>query len=176
MHAASVHPEPGSNSLKIYYIRFRVIYILELYSSFFYFLSFSQCVLTRFLYTILCSKFCCSIFKDRCANKLPCSRLFYYTIHIPFCQDFFKTFLSFFQLFSKESVYYMHQRAFSPLLLGCSISIPLRKGLVKGFFRFFSKKFVFRHTVAHIQKTQALYVQNSQIPSVFNIRDRKSVV
>ena len=110
MHAASVHPEPGSNSLKIYYIRFRVIYfVLELYLSFFYFLSFSQCVLTRFLYTILCSKFCCSIFKDRCAvQAFPVSD-FVIILHLfAFVKTFFKTFSSFLKFFdavtSKKAV------------------------------------------------------------------------
>ena len=43
MHAASVHPEPGSNSLKIYYIRFRVIYFLELILAILLFEFFSMC-------------------------------------------------------------------------------------------------------------------------------------
>ena len=43
MHAASVHPEPGSNSLKIYYIRLSVIYFLELILAFLLFEFFSMC-------------------------------------------------------------------------------------------------------------------------------------
>ena len=133
MHAASVHPEPGSNSLKIYYIRFRVIYfVLELYLSFFYFLSFSQCVLTRFLYTILCSKFCCSIFKDRCAKQAFPVSDFVIILHLfAFVKTFFKTFLSFFKVFRCS-----HLKTGCPLLQ-CPISIPLCLLFVKRFFEIF---------------------------------------
>ena len=62
MHAASVHPEPGSNSLKNGYIfaplRKRLHTFLRVaYSSFSYFLSFSMCFLTRFPRTFQCFGF-----------------------------------------------------------------------------------------------------------------------
>ena len=110
MHAASVHPEPGSNSLKIYYIRFRVIYfVLELYLSFFYFLSFSQCVLTRFLYTICVRNSVVQFSKTDAQTGFSCQRLCYYTTSFCLCQDLFQNFFKFFQSFfdvstSKQAV------------------------------------------------------------------------
>ena len=100
MHAASVHPEPGSNSLKIYYIHFRVIYfVLELYLSFFYFLSFSQCVLTRFLYTICVRNSVVQFSKTDAQTGFPVGD-FVIILHLfVFVKTFFKTFLSFFKVF-----------------------------------------------------------------------------
>ena len=76
MHAASVNPEPGSNSLKNCILNpakaelnifFRAIYL----SFFFYFLSFFffQSVLTRSLHFSVLEISCCSIFNDRCGLK-----------------------------------------------------------------------------------------------------------
>ena len=132
MHAASVHPEPGSNSLKIYYIRFRVIYfVLELYLSFFYFLSFSQCVLTRFLYTICVRNSVVQFSKTDAQTCFPVGD-FVIILHLfVFVKTFFKTFLSFFKVFSM----YSPQKCLS--LLRCPISIPLCFLFVKGFFRIF---------------------------------------
>ena len=132
MHAASVHPEPGSNSLKIYYIRFRVIYfVLELYLSFFYFLSFSQCVLTRFLYTICVRNSVVQFSKTDAQTGFPVGD-FVIILHLfVFVKTFFKTFLSFFKVFSM----YSPQKCLS--LLRCPISIPLCLLFVKGFFRIF---------------------------------------
>ena len=75
MHAASVNPEPGSNSLKncISYLRvipqvdtfFRAKFVL----AFSYFLSiFSQCVLNEIPlhFSVRSEISCCSIFNDRC--------------------------------------------------------------------------------------------------------------
>ena len=98
MHAASVNPEPGSNSLKnaicsalrqrksFFRGRFLASLTLEFLSGF----------LTRFLLALfVLSEFCCSIFKDRTA-ALPALRLSYYTNSSTVCQPPFYTFFDFF--------------------------------------------------------------------------------
>ena len=107
MHAASVNPEPGSNSLKNCISTgeisssdqhlFQSYFVL---ASFFTFSSF-QSVLQRDLYTILCSflfqnSSCCSIFKDRPPlrkKRFPSrSQPDYYTSLFFPCQPLFRNF------------------------------------------------------------------------------------
>ena len=103
-HAASVHPEPGSNSpVIIINRRFRRVYafyqsaflallLFRVFQSFFSgFLALSP---SYFYQVFRCLKFCCSIFKDRAPDplrKYPPSRgeLFYFTISPPICQEVF---------------------------------------------------------------------------------------
>ena len=150
MHAASVHPEPGSNSLKIYYIRSRVIYfVLELYLSFFYFLSFSQCVLTRFLYTICVRNSVVQFSKTDAQTGFPVGD-FVIILHLSvFVKTFFKTFLSFFKVFRCS-----HLKTGCPLLR-CPISISLCFLFVKWFFVFFSSKPAFFRFVRKNAKRQS---------------------
>ena len=139
MHAASVHPEPGSNSLKIYYIRFRVIYFVsELYLSFFYFLSFSQCVLTRFLYTICVRNSVVQFSKTDAQDRLFLSATFLlYYIFSPLSRLFFNFFHLFFKSFRR-----IHLKTGCPLLR-CPISIPFCLLFVKRFLKVFLKKSIF---------------------------------
>ena len=102
MHAASVNPEPGSNSLKNVYLNpFRNLnpfseLLFNLAS--FYFLSFSQCVLTR---TTLFQCFLCFLlFNFQWSSCLQGCKLFYYTTIFPFCQYIFLTFFVFFYFYS----------------------------------------------------------------------------
>ena len=105
MHAASVHPEPGSNSLKNFILNLKAFaprpksFFRAIYLSFFYFLSFSMCSLTRIAHLVLNSNFfCCSIFNDQC-QSCGCpfdNRLVYYTIIFSTCQGVFKSFFDFF--------------------------------------------------------------------------------
>ena len=113
----------------------------------------------------LCSKFCCSIFKDRCAGQVLLVCDFSIILYqFPFVKPFLKTFLSFFGLFS-VNFYSIHAKKNFTFLLGCSISIPFDFGLVKGFFIIFSWKFIFRQTVLYIQKKRRLYEHNAQSAS-----------
>ena len=114
MHAASVHPEPGSNSLKIC-ISSATLYRVTVKTvsraialDFFYFEYYSLCFSSS-LHTLSCFlKFCCSIFKDRCLSLPRFSSLFarlrlsYSTTRFSLCQalfhSFFKVFRAFFLL------------------------------------------------------------------------------
>ena len=103
MHAASVHPEPGSNS------RLKSLYLSYLLSLLF---SFRNCrdllVAKFFLASFFCTFFFvlsyfvlslnrCSIFKDHFApSRISSFRaLDYYSTFIPFCQHFFSSFFRF---------------------------------------------------------------------------------
>ena len=144
MHAASVNPEPGSNSLKNV-----ICSALRQHKSFFrgrflasLTLEFLSGFLTRFLLTLfVLSEFCCSIFKDRTA-ALPALRLFYYTSSCYGCQEkiqiFSRTFCCFphiLQENSRKSPVFAPSPG-SPRQGGlASIACPCR--FVKSFFKFF---------------------------------------
>ena len=104
MCAASVYPEPGSNShvIGIYIYIFRCSYIsfltLKVFDSsftlsrFFYFGSFTTALLVSqsLLFTFQCAFYVISILFFR--------TLYYCTIFKSICQHFFKSFLSFFHI------------------------------------------------------------------------------
>ena len=102
MHAASVHPEPGSNSRKNYIIRgFASVqsFELALILSFSYFVEYISLLIdeiriSHFAYALYFS-LCCSIFNDR---SLPfAGQLDYYTTSLFSCQYlFWKIFKYFF--------------------------------------------------------------------------------
>ena len=107
-HAASVHPEPGSNSLKngILNSLFRVnlkSFSELFFLSFFYFSTLCSKLLTRILIVLFV---CCSIFKDRFAPLVSSAHVVYHkypTLSTLFF-NFFEYFLHFFVL-SKERVH-----------------------------------------------------------------------
>ena len=102
MHAASVHPEPGSNSLKIVsnpisrFKSFRVL-ILSCFLVFSHFtllkgiVEFCMFVLKYYLSYFVLSLVCCSIFKDRLAAALAAS-LVIIAHRLPFVNTFLKSF------------------------------------------------------------------------------------
>ena len=106
MHAASVHPEPGSNSLKNVISTassrrppkpFSELIILASLT----FSSYSMCFLTRFLHTysvfeISVVQFSKTKFLSRACPWTP-ARPLYYTPLKPVCQYFFQKFFNFFQ-------------------------------------------------------------------------------
>ena len=100
MHAASVNPEPGSNSLKnrIFSHSRELIPFSELFILASYYLYFFQSVLTRSLHFSVLEISCCSIFKERFSHAFR-SALNYYTSFFSFCQVFFKEILNFFDIF-----------------------------------------------------------------------------
>ena len=135
-HAASVHPEPGSNSLVIIINRlpsgscflperFSCSITFSSFQSFFSgFLALSP---SYFYQVFRCLKFCCSIFKDRqrsCARTLRKRTPFwgepyYSTISRLVCQEVFLIFFGFFQkkvgaripaLFRPEPVFFDRKR------------------------------------------------------------------
>ena len=107
MHAASVHPEPGSNSLKngIYNPLAETTYrFLELaYLSFLLLFRVSKFVRDSFTRTFVflpswCSKYLLFNFqRPLTCPQLICCKLVYYTSAISVCQGLFKTFFAFFQ-------------------------------------------------------------------------------
>ena len=149
MHAASVHPEPGSNSLKNLYqtpglLPLRSIRFSELmfYLSFFYFLSN----------------------KLLCFNEIPSHVLFVFEIPVvqfsmtdaaslslsdlsilphlfPFVNPFFELFSSFLEFFKFQALVSALPQA-SFLEWGSSI-ISFASPFVKGFFRFLACFFIF---------------------------------
>ena len=109
MHAASVHPEPGSNSLKngIYNSLAEATYrFLELaYLSFLLLFRVSKFVRDSFTRTFVflpswCSKYLLFNFQRPFSRpQLSCCKLVYYTSAVSVCQGLFKTFFAFFQAF-----------------------------------------------------------------------------
>ena len=111
MHAASVNPEPGSNSLKnsISNEANLTQHLLELFSlACSYFLSYFQSVINEIsaqprkplssLSSVL-EISCCSIFNERFALGSSCplaEALVYYTKFFPVCQGVFENFFNFF--------------------------------------------------------------------------------
>ena len=112
MHAASVHPEPGSNSrLKSLYLSYLLFYcshlgIVEIswLPSFLSFLNFS--VLSVVLSSFVLSLNRCSIFKDQLHSLrfLSGERLTIISHTFTFVKHFFKSFLIFLAYFSVLSV------------------------------------------------------------------------
>ena len=104
MHAASVNPEPGSNSLKncISYLKvsLKLIPFSELFclASSYFFEYFSQCVLNEIPlhFSVRSEISCCSIFNDRLLRFPRSACLLYYII--PLLSSLFPLF---FELFSK---------------------------------------------------------------------------
>ena len=108
MHAASVHPEPGSNSRII--VLKSPLKVVPIASSFFsqlLLLLFEQYSLSEFyeiffrtiLLLSLCTSSisCCSIFNDRFRCPLESLQLYYSITSRFVCQAFFYTFLNFFR-------------------------------------------------------------------------------
>ena len=140
MHAASVHPEPGSNSRKNFISDTRRC----LTSSRAIYLSFTFCLSSilnklwrdQYLHLqcfVLLS--CCSIFNDRAA--LFSGQLDYYITPLPLCQYLFSNFFKKIFKASKGSPTWYLRR--SSLPRGESLSIiPLLSLFVKHFWEFFS--------------------------------------
>ena len=153
MHAASVHPEPGSNSRKICInttytavpIFFRacsaLIYSLE-------FLLQKNFEIRIFALTLLCTYLCCSIFKDQCRLTFPSRQAFRLTapfpcdlyilpLPLPFVKPFSKVFSTFFALSKLASI------ARYPVFRDSFIRLPHPLHFVNPFFesflRFFQK-------------------------------------
>ena len=104
MHAASVHPEPGSNSrMFVFNLAYASSNHFECYLSFSYFCLSCICSLRNFrvpfLHILLCLYFSlrCSIFNDRFAALFRDS--FVIISHLfPFVNTFFKSFSTFFKM------------------------------------------------------------------------------
>ena len=103
MHAASVNPEPGSNSLKNRILNrlTSAYYLLELLSSFYYFLSFS-CVLNEICTIVLLNLSCVVQFSMIKApkSKAPSKVGLIIILHLfPLVKGFLKVFCDFFNFF-----------------------------------------------------------------------------
>ena len=108
MHAASVHPEPGSNSLKnciLYAVAHKTFFRAKILSFSYFFEYYSMCFLTRFLTHLLFSqKFCFrnSVVQFSRIDAREASLRDSFAIishHFPFVNTFFQIFLGFFGLF-----------------------------------------------------------------------------
>ena len=111
-HAASVHPEPGSNSLVFIINRLSpdLCFLPERFSCSITFSSFQSffsgflALSPSYFYQVFrCLKFCCSIFKDRApgplGNTLPFgASLIILLFHASFVKPFFKFFWGFFKI------------------------------------------------------------------------------
>ena len=111
MHAASVNPEPGSNSLKNCISNLTKvksnIFFRAIYSSFFLlfeFLFLSKCINEISALFVVLEISCCSIFNDRCAPKHPLAlrRLTIIPDYYSIVKGFFNFFHNFFY-FGKNS-------------------------------------------------------------------------
>ena len=105
MHAASVHPEPGSNSrMFVFNLASASSNHFECYLSFSYFCLSCICSLRNFrvpfLHILLCLYFSlrCSIFNDRFAARFRDSFVII-SQPLPFVNTFFKSFLIFLKFF-----------------------------------------------------------------------------
>ena len=144
MHAASVHPEPGSNS-RINCIKITPLGVFQsfraFFLSFFYFClssilfqNFTRSFFRTIFLLSLCTSSisCCSIFNDqlRCLSKYTASLL--YHIHISFVKCFFHLFKTFFEFFMPSC------------LRPCYIitSAPLCQEVFESFFDFFESFFI----------------------------------
>ena len=136
MHAASVHPEPGSNSRKNFISDTRRC----LTSSRAIYLSFTFCLSSilnklwrdQYLHLqcfVLLS--CCSIFNDR--TVLSCGQLDYYITSLPLCQYLFSNFFK--KFFRVSTGTLCNIFAALSLFWGESLSIiPLLSRFVNSFF------------------------------------------
>ena len=122
-HAASVHPEPGSNSLKNGILNSSLdelkIFFRAIYLSFFYFSTLCFKVIDKNLFVLYFV--CCSIFKDRFAPLVSSAHVVYHIIH-----RLSTPFFIFFHLFS------LSHRSLGDLFI---ISHPT--SFVKRFFKSF---------------------------------------
>ena len=145
MHAASVHPEPGSNS-RNHCIKTQVSPRFNLTSSialsFFYFcwVVFSSVRISeiRFKLVRFVLLSCCSIFKDQFAVALASTFLLYHFV-IRLSIPFWKVFSSFFNFFNSKRL--VLQRPLRGPLLRFRVSLhilSLSALFVKSFFSFFS--------------------------------------
>ena len=135
MHAASVHPEPGSNSLKIVYQSEaslpNVITFIRVISMLYYYLrafvnskEFSESFLVH----------CCSIFNERFpfARRRSRRQPVYYITSARLCQEVFQNFFKFFSI-SFFEVRFCDRRLFRDDFV--IISHPV--SFVKRFFKLF---------------------------------------
>ena len=138
MHAASVHPEPGSNSRK----NFISNTLGRLTSSRAIYLSFTFCLSSilnklwrdQYLHLqcfVLLS--CCSIFNDRCYPFLRTARLLYHNQN-PLSIPFSKFFKNFFQASSNPSSRNPNSLA-CPLVRWACLLYYLKISLSRGFFK-----------------------------------------
>ena len=146
-HAASVHPEPGSNSLKNCILPSFADELKSFFQSFnSKLLTLVLCVqslINENLIRLIC---CCSIFKDRCFCRSSVERSCSISYMFPFVNTFFKSFFNFFNFFSSFSEmnhnnlhnesYTYHFDCFRPFLFAFSFKL-FRKIL---FFLLFSWK------------------------------------
>ena len=100
MHAASVHPEPGSNSLNFVYLQqislsLNILELILLY----YYLRASFTFFQKNFRSFVCLS-CCSIFNEPCLSPLSATTFLLY--HIPSRLSI--PFFNFFQLFSGISL------------------------------------------------------------------------
>ena len=110
MHAASVHPEPGSNSLKnciLYAEAHKIFFRAKILSFSYFFEYYSMCFLTRFLTHLLFSqKFCfrnsvVQFSRIDARGSVPSRDSFVSIPHLfPFVNPFFQIFSGFLGLFS----------------------------------------------------------------------------
>ena len=145
MHAASVHPEPGSNSRyhcikttvvdSILFIELLLLAILLLFlSSILFWIVRDPIHILIFSFVLLS---CCSIFNDRLSQLA--QRLWYYTTSKSLCQYLFWKFFHFFDIFFKLL------DAIAPVWATCDI-IPWYLALVKYIFGFFTLFMHFCHS------------------------------
>ena len=99
MHAASVHPEPGSNSQTIVYLPLsRLDPVWAIYSSFFYFLELCSLWFWQILYSHLqiCFVLLSSVVQLSSFDPLPCESLSIISHPSPLVNTFFQFFSNFF--------------------------------------------------------------------------------
>ena len=142
MHAASVNPEPGSNSLKNYISTpsgvntfFRASLTLKyFYFAWFVFSSGIFEISHTILSIVLCVSSLVLLFNFQWPTPCSAAQLFYYTAPYPVCQYLFETFLKFLRPGSRL-------RSYQRPLLRSFVSIPPRITLVNTFFESFFEIF-----------------------------------
>ena len=146
MHAASVHPEPGSNSRKFVlyrsfkrYNHFRAFVALFTFFELYFSFELSRFYFALFVCFVLIS--CCSIFNDRLPSLKSCfrflsRRLDYYITSLSPCQVLFQNFFEFFYSFFRNAFPCVpSQTAFTLYYLSSLLS--------RGFLKLFSKNIIF---------------------------------
>ena len=153
MHAASVHPEPGSNSLKnciLYAKAHKNFFRAKILSFFLLFEFYSMCFLTRFLYTpFVFTKVCFEILLFNFQGSMPAKIISarqpdYYSTPFSLCQYLFSNFFKFFWGFflfvqivkkARRGIlravhYYTLSRAISTISFQTSSpGLPIRRGI-----------------------------------------------
>ena len=137
MHAASVHPEPGSNSrMFVFNLAYASSNHFECYLSFSYFCLSCICSLRNFRVPFLHILYACTslfVVQFSMTVSLPFSRqLCYYITSLSICQYFFQSFFDFFQVFCDM---------FLPPQIGDLHIISHRLIFVNTFFEIFQKFF-----------------------------------